>query len=137
MKLTDYALAFIGTNYLWSGDNPIEGFDCSGFICEVLRSSGVIGRQDYSSQGLYTLLKDKGFRSQLAPGSVLFFGRSTSKITHVAMALNEYQMIEAGGGDSTTTSVTHAAKTDAFVRVRLISSRLDLIACMKPEVPHE
>ena len=32
-----YAMAFIGTPYVWGGDDPMGGFDCSGFCIEVLK----------------------------------------------------------------------------------------------------
>ena len=137
MNLNDamivYAKSFLGIAYRWGGNNPVEGLDCSGFVCEVLRSVGIVSK-DLTAQDIYNLLKQKQWRSQLAKCSILFFGSSTNKITHVAIALNQYQMIEAGGGNSKTLSDDIAERQNAFVRIRMISSRGDLVACIKPKL---
>ena len=52
----EYAARFIGTPYLWGGDSPMEGFDCSGLLVEVLQAHGVIERgRDYTAHGLREL----------------------------------------------------------------------------------
>ena len=35
------ALAYLGTPYVWGGDDP-SGFDCSGFVIECLKSAGLL-----------------------------------------------------------------------------------------------
>jgi len=30
------------TFYLWGGDDPLAGFDCSGFVIEILKSVGIL-----------------------------------------------------------------------------------------------
>jgi len=126
----DIAFLFFGKPYLWGGNSPVFGLDCSGFICEVLRSIGVI-KGDYTAQDLYTHLLSKGARSQLAPGSLLFFGDHKDKITHVAMAINDKLMIEAGGGDRTTNTIIESNKKNAYIRIRPIRS--DLVGVLKFE----
>lgn len=132
MTMVEYALTFLGTPYLWGGNTP-QGWDCSGFICEVLRAYGHLDRNDYSSQMIYDQLVKINTRSQLSLGSVLFFGNSRSSITHVAMAIDEKGtlMVESGGGDSKTTTLKAAREKNAFVRVRPINSRRDLVGCIK------
>ena len=119
MKMTDYAKAFIGTKYTWGGNTAEQGFDCSGFVCEVLRAFGYIGREDLTAQGLYK--KTKGISFKICEGDLVFWGKSTDKITHVAMSLGNGLIIEAGGEGST--------KNDkGFVRVRPISHREPYVA---------
>ena len=56
----------------------------------------------------------------LLPGDLCLYGRSPSRISHVAVYLGP-GIIEAGGGDSTTTSVEEALKRrDARVRRRAL-----------------
>ncbi|MDD5426576.1 MAG: NlpC/P60 family protein, partial [candidate division Zixibacteria bacterium] len=46
------ALAYLGTPYIWGGDDP-SGFDCSGFVIECLKSAGILEEaEDYSADGL-------------------------------------------------------------------------------------
>jgi cell wall-associated NlpC family hydrolase len=125
-----YLMSFIGLPYFYGGNNPLTGFDCSGLVCEGLRAHGLL-YADMTAQGLYDFFISKGKRSQLAMDSLLFFGESRSKITHVSIALNEHTMIEAGGGNETTTTLSAAKAANAFVRVRPITYRKDLVAVLK------
>ena len=128
----EIALLFVGiSRYRYAGNYMLTGVDCSGFVCEILRSVGVIGKTDYSAQGLYSLLVKKENRSQLGPGSLLFFGENRNSISHVAIAYNDHLMIESGGGTSKTTSLQDAEKRNAYIRIRPI--RKDLVACLKIE----
>lgn len=130
MKLWEYAIQFIGLPYRWGGDDTIEGMDCSGFVQEVLASQRLDPPGDQTAQGLYDWLsKDSKFRSQLGEDAILFFGATKSRISHVAIAIDDKQMVEAGGGDSRTVGAKEAAEQNAFVRVRPI--RKDLVAVLK------
>ena len=128
--ISTYLMAFIGVPYLWGGNNPLTGFDCSGLICEGLKAHDII-KADMTSQGLYDYLSKQGLRSQLTQDSVLFFGKSRTEISHIAVAINEKLMIEAGGGNETTTTLSAAKAANAFVRIRPISNRKDLVAVLK------
>lgn len=131
--LIKYAYSFVGVPYVYSGNNPISGWDCSGFVNEVLKSMGVINwRLDLNAQGIKeTLLKTN--HESIFPiceeGSILFFGKSKNSVSHVAIALNNKLMIESGGGDSTTTSIDEAKKRGAFTRIRPI--RTDLVESIR------
>lgn len=122
-----YALNFIGVPYKWGGNNPMAGLDCSGFLCEVLRSVGFITASDYTAQDLYGLCSKAGAHAVPEKGSCLFFGSSVYNITHCALAISKNFMIEAGGGGSTTNTIQDAIKQNAFVRIRPIKNRKDLI----------
>lgn len=135
--LTEYALQFIGVPYVWGGSNPMKGFDCSGFVQFVLESVGVDPRGDQNSQTLHDILLMNGGLILQVPkaGAICFYGKTPKSITHVSICMNQYQIIEAGGGDSTTTSVVEAAKRDACVRVRPLDRRKDLVAIVMPNYP--
>lgn len=125
-----YAFEFVGTMYRWGGSSPMEGFDCSGFCQELLMSIGIDPRGDQTAQGLYNFLS-KHYPKGIDRGSVLFFGEATDKITHIAVAVDDDHMIEAGGGNSSTTNAQKAIIQQAFVRVRPIKNRSDLVAAIK------
>lgn len=132
--LKAYALSMLGTPYKFGGNNPIDGIDCSGYVCELLRSAGLLGKEDLSAQGLYdkfseqenTTLNERVF------GALIFFGKSTSEISHVAWGWDSFRMLEAGGGDRLTLTKADAAAKNAFVRPRPIEWRSDLVAILKP-----
>lgn len=130
--LRTYALSFIGTRYRWGGDDPIQGFDCSGFVQELLASAGMDPPGDQTAQGLFNHFEITGTWDSYTLGALAFYGESVTKITHVAMLLDQYRVIEAGGGGSRTNTIDDAATQNAFVRIRPIRRRCDLVAVVKP-----
>jgi cell wall-associated NlpC family hydrolase len=125
--LYDYATAFLGKPYIWGGDNPVEGFDCSGFCLELLRSQGAWDRSDDTAQGIYNRFKERPVKS-LGIGAFAFYGKS--RISHVAMLIDGVHIIEAGGGGSRTKTDKDAAAQDAFIRIRPLNHRSDLVAVL-------
>jgi len=132
--LYDYAMSFVGTPYRWGGDDSIDGFDCSGFVQELLMSAGEDPEGDQTAQGLFNWFSSMGrARHDVWDlGSLIFFGESVTKITHIGFLLDAYRMVEAGGGGSATKTIKDAAEQNAFIRVRLIESRKDKVAILKP-----
>ena len=130
--LISYAMQFVGKPYIWGGEHPCLGYDCSGLVQEILRSVGLDPPGDQTAQKLFDHFEKNGSLNTYAPGSIAFFGKSVSEITHVAFCIDRYRMIEAGGGGRTCINVDEAIKAGAFVRMRLITSRKDLVAIIKP-----
>lgn len=130
--LKDYAMSFVGKPYLWGGNNPAFGADCSGFAQELLASAGIDPTGDQSAQGLFDYFSKNGAWNVYLCGSLAFYGKSVSEITHVAMFVDPYRVIEAGGGDSTTTTLQAAEKKGASVRIRLYDARKDTVAVVRP-----
>lgn len=133
--MLDYAFQFIGLPYRWGGDDPIHGFDCSGFVQECLSSVGMDPPGDQTAQALHDHFVGTSASNVPLPGSLAFFGKDVSRITHVALILDSKSMIEAGGGGSKTVSLEAAASQNAFIRVRPINSRRDLVALLFPPYP--
>jgi cell wall-associated NlpC family hydrolase len=133
--LVDYAKRFIGLPYIFGGQHPSLGFDCSGFIQIITQSVGVDPSGDQTAMSLYNYYVAQGAKSPITAGALLFYGKSTYAITHVAFAISEHQIVEAGGGDSTTTNVDRAIQADAFIRVRPANHRKDLVAVLMPKYP--
>ncbi len=129
----NYAASFLGLPYIWGGDHPMNGYDCSGLVQEILASIGLDPQGDQTAQTLYTELQIGGaVAATPRVGGVLFFGKNLQNITHVAYCMSETEMIEAGGGGSKTKTTKDAIAQKAFVRIRPISRRKDLVACLMP-----
>lgn len=131
-EMIEYAKSFLTTPYQYAA-NGGGALDCSGLICEILKAFGMLPpTRDYSAQMLYDKLTDEyGGTSSIEAESILFFGENEQSITHVAMAINDWQMIEAGGGDSTTINMAESKKRGAMVRIRPLNARFDLVASIK------
>lgn len=135
MQLIDYAKSHIGIPYSWGGENPVQGFDCSGFAQWILKSVGMDPKGDQSAQALYDWSVKSLFEPNRDGGALAFYGKDPLHIIHVAFLLNQYQIIEAGGGDHTCVSREVAAKKGACVRVRMIEHRPDLVGIFMPNYP--
>lgn len=133
-RLVKYAMTLVGIPYLWAGNSPSFGYDCSGLVQELLASEGIDPIGDQTAQALLDHFRNQGSLLPIPQaGALLFFGKSATQISHVALAINYFQMLEAGGGDSTTTTREIAAKQGAMVRVRPISRRKDLVSIIMPK----
>ena len=118
------AAKYLGTPYVWGGESMAEGgMDCSGFLYNALKDSGVkVGR--LTAQGYYNHFKDyEVSKSSIKEGYILFFGKSKSKITHVAIAYSPIDMIESMGGSTNSKS-----NPGRGVVTSNISRRKDLVA---------
>lgn len=131
-----YALSLIGTPYKWGGSNPLEGFDCSGYVQEILKAGGIDPPGDQTAQALYDYFSRNGSVNKYGPGALAFFGDSVLKIKHVAFCIDEHKCIEATGGNPSTLTPDAAIQQGAYVRMRPIKHRKDLQAVIMPYYPH-
>ena len=135
------ALKFLNIPYRWGGDDPMKGLDCSGLVQELLAMLGLDPAGDQSAQALYNHFKNKSrnlgrtlveVSKYNNTGFIVFYGAGIDKITHVAMILDHYTMIEAGGGGSKTINADVASEQNAFIRLRPYDRRPDIVAILEP-----
>ena len=132
-SVLNYASSFIGVPYIYGGNNPLTGWDCSGFTCEILKAFGVIHySEDLNAQALFfRLVKNSPLLEIPVPGSIVFFGKDRASIIHVGLALSPGVFIESGGGDSVTNTRQMAELKGAFTRIRPL--RKDFVGAILPE----
>ena len=127
----EVAWELYGLPYKWAGDDPIEGFDCSGAIVEILKSVGELPHDgDWAANDLWLRFRNKRV-SNPAAGCIACYGTS-SKITHVMLCLDDTFCIGAAGGYSVTTDIEIAADMNAYIKVRPIHYRSDLVGFFDP-----
>lgn len=114
------AFSYIGRPYIWGGDDP-SGFDCSGFIIEILKSIGRLPRKgDWTASQLSQKWQRTGTPHR---GDLVFWENEYHHVIHVEMCIGDGLAIGASGGGSKTLTVADAAKHNAFIKVRPIMSR--------------
>jgi cell wall-associated NlpC family hydrolase len=121
-----------GKPYIWGGDDPVAGFDCSGLVIEILKSVGILKRDgDWTAAGLMAV-----FPIVPAPheGCLVFWENGAGKIVHVEYCLDGTHSIGASGGASATTSAADAIKQNAYVKVRPMKSRAGIAGYCDPFV---
>lgn len=125
----EYVKHFIGLPYKWGGDDPVEGFDCSGLAIEMLKSVGILPHIfDDTADGLRKRFPVCG---EAKPGVLAFYG-TTDRAKHVAICLVKEMVIEAGGGGSGTRTEDDAARYNAYVRIRPVRYRSDFVGYRDP-----
>lgn len=96
-KLYSCAKKYLGVPYVLGGSSP-KGFDCSGFVCYVLRESGAANVGRTTAQGLYNMTKRV---KSPKPGDLVFWTgtnpNSKNLITHVGLCIGNGKNIQAGG----------------------------------------
>jgi hypothetical protein len=105
------------TPYIWGGDDPMAGFDCSGMMIELLKSVGKLPSVgDWSAADLAM----KFSPSEPRPACLMFWQRG-AKIGHVEMVWRtspRLLTIGASGGGSKTLTLEDAIRDNAYIKVR-------------------
>jgi uncharacterized membrane protein len=105
-----YARAQLGDRYCWGGTGP-SCFDCSGLTWRAYRQAGIsiprVSRDQYRAT---TRLS----RSQLAPGDLVFMGRS-GYVTHVGIYEGSGNIIEASSSRGRVTRFTVSQRASIIV----------------------
>lgn len=146
--LTNLAIGLIGTPYIWGGNFPHEGLDCSGFVNFVYKTFELLPPGDRTAAGIFDYfnidLVDNGRANWvklinqitevpfpiMQPGDLVFYGRK--HISHITIYLGEIEgnprVIGANGGNSSTVNREIAALKGARVKLAPFFYRNDILA---------
>ena len=91
------AKKYLGNPYVYGGTSLTNGTDCSGFTQGVMKIHGISIPRTSSDQSKVGKLIQK---EQLQKGDLLFFGKSTSSITHCGIYIGNGKMIHASTADT-------------------------------------
>lgn len=91
-SVTDYALQFVGNAYVYGGNNPNTGVDCSGFTRYIMsHAAGISLQRTASSQALEGKQITLG---EAKPGDLVFYG-GRDYIDHVAIYIGDGKVVHA------------------------------------------
>lgn len=91
-SIVSYALQFIGNRYVYGGNDPNTGVDCSGFTRYVLRNTaGVYLNRTAASQSVQGRTVSAG---EARPGDLVFYSNG-SYVNHVAIYIGNGQVVHA------------------------------------------
>jgi cell wall-associated NlpC family hydrolase len=102
----DWALAQVGTPYIWGGETPGVGFDCSGLVQAAYEVAGITLSR--VAQDQFDAGPQLPAGTPLEPGDLVFFGGGPGDVSHVGL----YADMENG-----RTVMVDAPHTGAYVRV--------------------
>jgi cell wall-associated NlpC family hydrolase len=89
----DWALAQVGTPYVWGGETPGVGFDCSGLVQAAYKVAGIALPR--VAQDQYDATTKLGPGDPVDPGDLLFFGGGADDVTHVGIYVGIGTMVDA------------------------------------------
>lgn len=119
-ELVENAKELVGVRYVWGGNSPAQGLDCSGLLYYIQKKAGSeVG--DMTASG-YSMLGKKIELGQQKAGDFLFFGRP---VTHCAIYVGNGYMIESRGGRK-----NNASNPGIGVVKSLVTRRSDL-SCIR------
>jgi len=121
-----------GVPYIYGGQSPLEGLDCSGLIVWIFRQLKIFEpKEDYKAIGLWGLYR-KNRVMKPAKGVLVFYGKT--KVTHVGICVDDQWCLCASGGNKGIDTFEKAKRRNAMIKLKKVHYRGDLWAYADPFV---
>ena len=130
--MRNLVLKMLGCPYVWGGQNPWTGLDCSGFVVWVFQVFGLLPSGDWTAAGLraYFATDPEKAADAVELGDLVFYGADPQHITHIMLGLGDGLVIGASGGGHLTATAEEARRIGAQVKVKPIRYRADLVSVL-------
>ena len=96
-KVLATAQRYLGTRYLYGGDTPDTGFDCSGFVQYVFARHGVALPRTSRQQATAGQRLPESLTA-LEPGDLILFSSKGVRIDHVAIYVGNNRILHSTAG---------------------------------------
>jgi cell wall-associated NlpC family hydrolase len=93
-RLLRTANSYVGVRYVWGGNSPSQGFDCSGFTKYIFAKHDV-GLPRTSREQSRTGTPVSAAFGSLRPGDLMFFAEPDELISHVAIYVGDGVIIHS------------------------------------------
>lgn len=116
--IVNAAKKYIGTRYVYGGNSPATGFDCSGLVQYACRQAGIsVSRSSRAQYGNGTAVS----RADLQPGDLVFFSKGGG-ISHVVIYAGNGQVIHSPrpGKSVCYTSLSNICSYSTYVGARRV-----------------
>ena len=116
-SLVKYAMKYLGKPYVWGGENPETGIDCSAFVrwCYSHTTDVQLPRVSYEQ----CYVGEKITSMEMKPGDLIFYADKTGRVGHVAMYIGNSTIIHAASSKSGIKLSQWNYRTPKYIR-RLI-----------------
>lgn len=125
------AYGLLNIPYIWGAMHPLIGMDCSGFVQWVLSRDGV-GIMDVKPKICAAEIYEK-FQpvvTNVLEGTLVFYG--AHGVEHVMYCLDDRFCIGASNGNNQCRTITDSRSHNAYVKVRAINYRSDILGYCDP-----
>lgn len=118
-NIAAYSKRFLGVDYVYGGNSPDPGFDCSGFAKYIMAQYGINLQRvaaDQALQGRYVSMAD------LRPGDLVFFDTDggSNYINHVGIYIGGGQFIHAAVTNVVITNLSDSFYQNSYMTARNI-----------------
>lgn len=124
------AIGLVGTPYVWGGNTPSSGFDCSGLIGFVYQEVAGI-RLPRTTQQMLHMPGQQIARSQLQSGDIIFFATAgRGRVSHAGIYVGEGRFVHApsNGGTVRLDSVNAAYWNKAYLQAKRVLSSESMVS---------
>jgi len=122
-RMLNRALALLGTPYRWGGSTPESGFDCSGLVGYVFRTTlGVeLPRISRDMANVGELIRDP---KALVEGDLVFFSRRGKNVDHVGIYIGNGQFVHSPrtGKNVEISTLTTGYWSQKFLKARRVAN---------------
>lgn len=114
------AIGLVGTPYVWGGNTPDSGFDCSGLITFVYHDVTNV-RLPRTTREMLTIQAPQVKRNQWQSGDILFFATGRSRqVSHAGIYVGEGRFVHAPskGGTVRLDSIENSYWSKAYLSAK-------------------